>query len=180
MTNKALNKFGYLLIAATLVFYAAGCGHAQTGHKDGHDGGNISGGDHHADVMKNGEKAMGFSQTATTHHFLLMEDGGAIRVEANDAADKLNRDKIRKHLNGIATQFSEGVFSTPFAVHGKVPPGAAVMEELRSDIEYKYEETENGAQVRISTKNSKALAAVHSFLKFQIEEHETGDPSKLN
>jgi hypothetical protein len=172
MTNKALNKFGYLLMAATLVFYAAACGHAQTGHKDGHD----AKGDHHADVMKNGEKAMGFSQTATTHHFLLMKDGGAIRVEANDAADKLNRDKIRKHLTGIAAQFTEGIFSTPFAVHGRVPPGAAVMEELKSDIEYKFEETENGAQVRISTKNAKALAAVHSFLKFQIEEHETGDP----
>lgn len=172
MTNKALNKFGYLLLAATVVFYAAACGHAQTGHKDGHD----AKGDHHADVMKNGEKAMGFSQTATTHHFLLMLDGGAIRVEANDAADKANRDKIRKHLAGIAAQFAEGVFSTPFVVHGKVPPGAPVMEELKSDIDYKYEETENGAQVRISTKNAKALAAIHSFLKFQIEEHETSDP----
>jgi hypothetical protein len=171
MTNKALNKFGYVLMAATFVFYAAACGHAQTGHKDGHD---IKG-DHHADVTKNGEKAMGFSQTAATHHFLLMKDGGAIRVEANNADDKLNRDKIRKHLTGIAAQFSEGIFSTPFAVHGSVPPGAQVMEELKSDIEYKYEETENGAQVRISTKNAKALAAIHSFLKFQIEEHDTGD-----
>lgn len=172
MTNKALNKFGYLLLAATVVFYAAACGHAQTGHNDGHK----QKGDHHAEVVKNGEKAMGFSQTATTHHFLLMQDGGAIRVEANDAADKANRDKIRKHLAGIAAQFSKGIFSTPFAVHGSTPPGAPVMEELRSDIEYKYEETDNGAQVRISTKNAKALAAIHSFLKFQIEEHQTGDP----
>ena len=161
-------------MTATLVFYAADCGHAQTGHKDGHD----TKGDHHADVMKNGEKAMGFSQTATTHHFLLMKDGGAIRVEVNDPADKLNRDKIRKHLAGIAAQFTEGIFSTPFAVHGSTPPGAAVMEELKSDIEYKFEETENGAQVRISTENAKALAAIHSFLKFQIEEHQTGDPLK--
>jgi hypothetical protein len=157
-----------------VIFCATACGLAQTEHKGDHK----PAGDHHADVMENGEKAMGFSQTATTHHFLLMEDGGAIRVEANDAADKVNRDKIRKHLTGIAAQFSEGVFSTPFAVHGKVPPGAPVMEELKSDIEYKFEETENGAQVRISTKNAKALAAIHSFLKFQIEEHKTGDPLK--
>lgn len=172
MINKALNKYGYLLVAAALVCYAAACGHAQTGHKTDHK----DKGDHHAEVMENGEKAMGFSQTATTHHFLLMTDGGAIRVEANDAADKINRDKIRKHLKGIAAQFSEGIFSTPFAVHGKVPPGAEVMEELKSDIEYKYEETGNGAQVRISTKNARALTAIHSFLRFQIEEHETGDP----
>src|SRR5438270_6214318 len=39
--------------------------------------------DHDQMVMKNGEKEMGFSQTATTHHFVLMRDGGAIRVTAN-------------------------------------------------------------------------------------------------
>ena len=40
--------------------------------------------DHLAMVMKNGEMEMGFSQTATTHHFLLMKDGGAIEVGVND------------------------------------------------------------------------------------------------
>ena len=29
-----------------------------------------------------GEKGMGFSQTATTDHFLLRADGGAIQVDA--------------------------------------------------------------------------------------------------
>lgn len=174
MLNTGLNKLKYLLIAAGLVICATACGMAQTEPKADHR----SNGDHHADVMEKGEKAMGFSQTATTHHFLLMKNGGAIRVEVNDAGDKVNRDKIRKHLEGIAAQFSEGVFSTPFAVHGEVPPGAPVMEELKTDIAYKYEETENGAQVRISTKNTRALAAIHSFLKFQIEEHRTGDPLK--
>jgi hypothetical protein len=54
------------------------------------------------------------------------------------------------------------------------------MDELKEDIRYKYEETEKGAQVRISTKNAKALAAIHAFLKFQIEEHQTGDPISID
>lgn len=127
-------------------------------------------------VMKNGEKAMGFSQTATTHHFLLMADGGAIQVEANDPNDSVNRDAIRRHLTEIAKQFADGIFTTPFAVHGKVPDGVPTMDKLRADIAYSYEETPNGARVRIKTKNPDALAAIYEFLRFQIDEHHTGDP----
>ena len=49
--------------------------------------------DHDKMVQENGEKAMGFSQTATTHHFLVMKDGGAIQIEVNDPKDGSNRDK---------------------------------------------------------------------------------------
>lgn len=175
MRTIRFDKNIYLLTAVILVLGIFGGCHAQdkpaTDHNKSHD---VR--DHHAEVVENGEKAMGFSQTKTTHHFLLMKDGGAIRVEANDATDIVNRDKIRVHLAGIAKQFSKGIFTTPFAVHGSVPPGVPVMDELKGDIEYKYEETESGAQVRISTKNAKALAAIHAFLKFQIEEHQTDDP----
>lgn len=134
---------------------------------------------HYEMVMKNGEKEMGFSQTATTHHFLIMKDGGAIQVEANDASDTENRDKIRTHLAEIAKMFQNGIFTTPFAVHGQVPPGVSEMDKLKNDIRYRYEETEKGARVRISTDNSQALEAIHKFLKFQIQEHKTGDPTSL-
>jgi len=127
-------------------------------------------------VMKNGEKAMGFSQTATTHHFLLMNDGGAIQMTANDANDTDNRDKIREHLKMIAQQFKNGIFTTPFAVHGQVPAGVPEMDKLKDKIDYSYEEVENGARVRIVTADLKALAAIHDFLRFQITEHKTGDP----
>lgn len=134
---------------------------------------------HYAAVAENGEKHMGFSQTETTHHFLLTKDGGAIQVETNDPADVSNRDKIRSHLVEIARQFAAGVFTTPFAVHGQIPPGVKGMEELKKDIRYQYEETKTGARVRISTRNPEALAAVHDFLRFQIEDHRTGDPVSL-
>ena len=162
----------YLLVF-TLVFAAAACAGQQTTPTDDH-----SKMDHDKMVMANGEKAMGFSQTATTHHFLIMKDGGAIQVEANDAADTANRDKIRTHLKEIAKQFQEGVFTTSFAIHGQVPPGVPAMDKLKSEIMYMYEETEKGARVRIMTKNADALAAIQSFLKFQIDEHKTGDPTE--
>jgi len=33
--------------------------------------------------------------------------------------------------------------------------------------------------VRIKTRDSDALAAVHAFLRFQITEHQTGDPMEV-
>src|SRR5947208_1995492 len=64
----------------------------------------ISHDEHLAQVKKEGElkrrgdAAMGFDQDKTTHHFLLKPEGGEIRVEANDPADRSSRDAIRLHL----------------------------------------------------------------------------------
>jgi hypothetical protein len=131
---------------------------------------------HHAALDERGARGMGFSQTATAHHFLLKPDGGVIQVEVKDGSDASNRDLVRQHLSHVARAFAEGDFETPALVHERVPPGADVMRRLKSDISYTYEETEAGGRVRISTRNAEALAAVHDFLRFQIEDHQTGDP----
>ena len=49
------------------------------------------------------------------------------------------------------------------------------MQELKGEIKYKFEEIDRGAAVRISTTNPKALKAIHECLRFQINEHKTGD-----
>ncbi|MDT7602646.1 MAG: hypothetical protein QOF61_643 [Acidobacteriota bacterium] len=135
---------------------------------------------HLASVNARGEQGMGFSQTATTHHFLLMSDGGAIQVEVNDPKDASSRDQIRMHFAHIAEMFAAGNFDTPMFVHDQVPPGVAVMQKLKAEIAYRYEETQDGARVRISTRNREARAAVHSFLRFQIKDHQTGDPLEVS
>lgn len=132
----------------------------------------------HADAVDaNGDTAMGFSHLKTTHRFRLFVDGGAIEVSANDAADAESREQIRSHLREIARAFSRGRFDTPKAVHGRVPPGVPTMERHAADIAYRYEPTASGGRVRITTKNRDALDAVHDFLRFQIEDHRTGDPT---
>lgn len=131
---------------------------------------------HDASLDERGARAMGFSQTATVHHFLLKPDGGVIQVEVRDAPDASNRELVRQHLTHVASAFAAGDFDTPALVHARVPPGTDAMRRLKSEITYTYEETEAGARVRIKTKNAEALAAVHAFLRFQIEDHRTGDP----
>src|SRR6202521_103173 len=129
------------------------------------------------DVDRRGDQTMGFAHTRTTHHFLIENDGGAIRVDADDAADAQSRDAIRKHLAAIAQAFAAGDFASPLAIHGRVLPGIPEMTRLKALIHYRFEETERGGMGRITTSDPQALAAVHSFLRAQIADHRTGDPT---
>jgi hypothetical protein len=130
---------------------------------------------HHASVNKRGDSVMGFDHAKTTHRFHLTAVGGVISVSASDAADASNRDAIRTHLSHIAKMFAAGNFDAPILIHDRIPPGAPVMKARRRAIRYTYRETPAGADIVISTSNAKALTAIHDFLRFQIEDHQTGD-----
>jgi hypothetical protein len=133
----------------------------------------------HAAVDQRGDHVMGFSHEKTTHHFRLYPDGGAIEVTANDAADPGSRDQIRMHLGHIAKMFAAGDFNAPMLVHDRVPPGVAVLQKKKAQLQYRFEPTEQGAVIRIATKNPEALQALYAFLRFQIAEHRTGDPTDV-
>jgi hypothetical protein len=133
--------------------------------------------DAHAQMESRGEKGMGFSQTATIHHFFIKPNGGTIEVSVKEGADTANRDAIRMHLGHIAKMFSEGDFDIPVFVHATVPPGVPEMKRLQKDIQYTFEESPSGGRVVISSANQDAVDAIHKFLKFQIEEHKTSDPT---
>jgi hypothetical protein len=127
-----------------------------------------------------GNMVMGFDQARTTHHFLLFNDGGAIDVGVKDSADAKNRDAIRSHLPHIAMMFGEGDFEAPMLVHdAKNVPGTKLMAQRKGVIRYLYVETANGGRVNIVTSDPEALAAVHTFLTFQIAEHKTGDATTV-
>jgi hypothetical protein len=128
---------------------------------------------------KRGDHVMGFSHEKTTHHFRLFADGGAIEVTANDPQDTDSRDQIRMHLSHIAKMFKDGDFQAPMLIHDRTPPGVPVLEKLKAEVSYRYEDIANGGRVRISTKNAEALAAIHDFLKFQIADHKTGDATTI-
>jgi len=122
-----------------------------------------------------GDEAMDFDQAKTTHHFKLLPDGGAIEITANDPSDVASRDAIRQHVAKIATMFGQGNFNIPMLVHGQKPSGAGTMTRLKSSLDYAAENLPSGGRVHITTANSEALNAVHDFLRFQIQEHKTGD-----
>ena len=154
-------------ILASLILASAALmiGYAQEPKKDMPD----------EQMNKRGDHVMGFDHAKTTHHFLLLESGGSIEVTANNSDDVESSKQIRMHLKHIAMMFAEGNFNAPMLIHDQTPPGVPVMQELKSEIKYNFVEIDQGAAVRISTKNPTALKAIHDFLRFQIKEHKTGD-----
>jgi hypothetical protein len=131
------------------------------------------------ELKKHGAAAMGFDQDATIHHFKLLKDGGTIEVLVRDSTDNDNLRRVREHLKGIAQDFAMGVFEKPEETHQEVPPGVETMQSLKTMISYKFQSSSKGGTVRIQTKDKRAQAAIHDFLRYQIKEHATGDPTKV-
>jgi hypothetical protein len=173
MRSKLLMMAAVVAALLTAVYARGGQDGQLPAQGHGHDS-------HAEGVDKRGDRVMGFDRKKTKHRFLLRPDGGAIEVTANAADDSESRDLIRKHLGHIAKMFAEGNFKAPMLIHDRTPPGVSVMERLKAEIEYRYEETERGGRVVIRTANEEALRAVHEFLRFQIEDHRTGDSTEVN
>ena len=127
---------------------------------------------HEAHMSKaQADAAMGFDQDKIAHHFRPSDAGGTIEVEAKDSHDAATIAQISAHLQEIAKAFAAGDFSKPLLTHGEQPPGVPVLQRLKADIAYVYEERPNGGLVRATTANAAARQALHEFLEYQIREH---------
>jgi hypothetical protein len=135
--------------------------------------------DPHAQMNHRGAQVMGFDQDKTSHHFYLYADGGAIEVSVKDAADTTNLTAIRAHLPHIVVMFSEGNFEAPMMVHGTTVPGTPEMKAVKGAITWKYEEQAKGGRVTITSADAGALKAIHTFLRYQITDHKTGDSLEI-
>ena len=132
--------------------------------------------DHHmAEVKKHGAEAMGFDQDRTAHHFHLSSEGGVIQVSANDPKDSRSIALVQHHLELQTENFAKGDFAAPEHTHDQMPPGVNDMQKLKSEIHYAFRKTAQGGEVRIASRNPKAVEAIHQFLRFQIKDHATGD-----
>ena len=126
-----------------------------------------------AAVQSRGAVAMGVDQYTSTHHFTPTADGGIIELQ-RDTLDSAGVAQIRDHMRQIAGAFAEGDFTLPGLVHNQVVPGTEVMRERRNAITYTAEELPRGAQVRIRSTDSVAVAAIRTFLQFQRQDHHAG------
>ena len=114
---------------------------------------------------------MGVDQYTSTHLFDDLPDGGRIELQ-RDVDDPAGVEQIRTHLAHIAGAFAQGDFSIPGFVHD-IPevPGTRVMADRRDQIRYEVRELPRGGEVRITTDDPEALAAIHHFLAFQRTDH---------
>ena len=123
-----------------------------------------------AAVQRRGQGVMGVDQYTSSHVFEPLPDGGRIELQRN-VDDSAGVAQIRRHLNEVAHQFEQGDFSAPFLVHDQEVPGTAVMREKQSRIRYEVRNLPRGGEIRITTRDTAALTAVHDFLTFQRSDH---------
>ena len=127
-----------------------------------------------AALQQRGETAMGVNQYTSQHVFESLPTGGRIVLQRKEP-DSAGESAIRAHMRAIATAFTSANFAVPGFVHhtGEVP-GTPVMKELKAEISYTPGDLPRGAEVVISTRNPKAVSAIHDFLAFQRMDHQTG------
>jgi hypothetical protein len=124
-------------------------------------------------LQARGKIAMGVDQYTSTHKFDPLPDGGRIELQ-RDSADSAGVATIRAHLRGIAEGFQKGDFDTPSFVHAQDVPGTRVMTARRSAITYSVADLPRGGEIRITSTDSAAVAAIHEFLAFQRQDHRVG------
>lgn len=127
-----------------------------------------------AALQSRGAQAMGVDQYTSSHRFDPLPDGGRIELQ-RDSVDPAGAETIRAHLRDIARRFEAGDFAIPGFVHAQTVPGTDVMAARKDAITYTFAPLARGGEVRITTADSAAVAAIHAFLAFQRSDHRTGD-----
>jgi hypothetical protein len=124
-----------------------------------------------AGVQSRGAGVMGVNQYTSRHVFESLPDGGRIILERLSDGDTADIRTIRAHMHEIAAAFARGDFSAPGLVHAQQVPGTKVMAARAAKVHYDPVDRPRGAEVRITTRDPEALAAVHEFLAFQRADH---------
>jgi hypothetical protein len=127
-----------------------------------------------AAMQARGRQVMGVDQYTSRHAFEPLADGGRIELQRM-VDDTAGVTEIRRHLSEIADAFTRGDFSAAVATHAQEVPGSRVMAAKRGAIRYRMAPLPRGGEVRITTRDPEAVAAVHEFLAFQRREHRAGE-----
>jgi hypothetical protein len=123
-------------------------------------------------------KVSGFDSERVQRHFYILKNGGAIEIVARDANDDATIKAIRTFLKKESDFLSKGNLDTLAAMYGKPPESAAALKKLRDEVNIAMVPQEHGAVIRLLTVNPQAKAAVYDYLRFQIDQLKTGDPTE--
>jgi hypothetical protein len=126
-----------------------------------------------AALQQRGKMVMGVDQYTSTHRFDDLPDGGRI-VLTRSATDTAGVRAIRAHLAEITRAFAAGDFGHTMMVHQRTLPGTAVMQQRRAAITYRLDTLPGGGAVRITSRDSIAVRAIHEFLAAQRGDHHAG------
>jgi len=141
------------------------------GMENMHTGSSTTTGFNQTAMLERGNIAMGFDQTKIMHHFMATSTGGQIMIMALDMNDVKTINEIKSHIKDIQQEFSQGNFAKPFYIHGQIVPGTQVMTDKKDLIQYTIKNTEDGAVLILTTKDTELIDAIHQFMDYQSGQH---------
>lgn len=124
-------------------------------------------------------KALGTDVDKVVQHYYLVKNGGVIEFTAKDPADNATIATVQKYLEAQKDLFEKGKAEADAEIYGKIPDGLPALKKLRNEITFFAVNTDSGAALRMFSVNEQARQAIQDFMKFQINEHKTGDPLQV-
>jgi hypothetical protein len=124
------------------------------------------------EVTQRGMHVMPFDLKQTQHVFDKTETGGVQRVIVKDSGNRKQIELIRQHLTKISGEFSHGDFSNPEKIHGKDMPGLAALRTAKpGQLQVRYKDLPNGAEISYSAEDKSLITAVHEWFDAQLADH---------
>ncbi|MDQ3691031.1 MAG: aspartate carbamoyltransferase [Chloroflexota bacterium] len=124
-----------------------------------------------ADIADRGAEVMPFDLERTTHVFERLNDGGVQSVVADDPSDAEQIGSIRSHLQDEADKFRRGDFGDPATIHGDTMPGLEALRAGIGQIDVRYSELPDGAQLRYTTADPDMIMALDAWFAAQLSDH---------
>ncbi len=117
------------------------------------------------------------NESAVVRHYWLLKNGGVIEISPKDANDSATMDLIQKHCEALVGNLGDGDFDATLPPGVAPPPSVAQLRKLRNQINFQAAPTDTGWSVRMLTIDPAATQAIQDFLRFQIAQRKTGDPT---
>jgi hypothetical protein len=128
-------------------------------------------------LLTRATRVSGVDSERVNRHFYVLKNGGAVEITAKDANDDATIKAIQTYLKKESDLWMKGNFDNIAAVYGRAPEATTQLKKLRDNVTYAVVPEENGAVVRMLTINPMAKSAIHDYLRFQIDQLKTGDPT---
>lgn len=122
-------------------------------------------------VAERGARVMPFSLESTTHVFDATDEGGIQRVVAKDRDDAREIELIRGHLRDEAEAFGRGDFGDPTSIHGEEMPGVDRLSAGYRDIDVRYRDLLDGAEIAYGTDDPEIVDALRAWFDAQLGDH---------
>jgi len=122
-------------------------------------------------------KVSGFDSERVVRHFYILKNGGAIEVSAKDPNDEATVKAVQVYLKKESDLWTKGNFENQTAIYGRLPEGTPQLKKMRDEVTFEAVREDNGGVLRMFTVNPQARSAIYDYLRFQIDQLKTGDPT---